>query len=262
MSAGEFGKMRMSLTLTVLILGLAAMASSAEKLQVTGSLWTPYIDGELPDGGIATDLVRTALKDAGYEVESKIEKWPRAYEGTAIGIYDVVAAVWRTPQRELDLLFSDPYLYNDIVLLTRPGVLVDFSILDDLAGYRIGVVNEYAYDEAFDTHPGLTRLGNNQLIQNLLLLRQGKLDLVIADRWSAEHQIAAYLPDDASRFLMLPKPIATRELYIGVSKQNPKAQQIVDNFNAAIARLKADGRFARIVEKHRGVGAKLAIDPR
>ena len=256
----EWSRVRGHLTLGLLILSLSAgAASAAEKLHVTGSLWTPYIDADLPEGGLATDLVRTALTDAGYELEAKIERWPRAYEGAAIGLYDVVAAVWRTAEREQDLLFSEPYLFNDIVLLTRPGVLVDFQALEDLAGYRIGVVRDYAYDEAFDNHPGLTRVVNNQLIQNLLLLRQGRLDLVIADRWSALYHIAAYLPEDAARFRLLAKPVASQGLTLGVSRQNPQAAKIVDNFNTAIAAMKADGRFAKIVEKHQSAMADLAV---
>ena len=239
----EWSKVRGYVTLGLLILSLSAgAASAAEKLYVTGSLWTPYIDADLPEGGLATDLVRTALTDAGYELEAKIERWPRAYEGAAIGLYDVVAAVWRTAEREQDLLFSEPYLFNDIVLLTRPGVLVDFQILEDLAGYRIGVVRDYAYDEAFDNHPGLTRVVSNQLIQNLLLLRQGRLGLVIADR-----------------FRLLAKPVASQGLTLGVSKQNPNAARIVDDFNKAVAAMKADNRFAKIVEKHQSSMADLAI---
>ena len=31
----------------------------AEVLQVTGSLWSPYVDGDLENGGLAADLVRS-----------------------------------------------------------------------------------------------------------------------------------------------------------------------------------------------------------
>ena len=219
-------------------------------LQVTGSLWSPYIDDQLPEGGLAADLVRTALTRAGYDIETSVETWPRAYRGTALGVYDVVAAVWQTAERSEDLLFSEPYLLNDIVFLARHDVPVEFASLSDLVGYRIGVVAEYAYDEAFDADPNLTRVTNNHLIQNLLLLRQGRLDLVVDDKWSILHQISTFMPADIGAFRMLPKPLARRALRMGVSRENPDAREIVAAFDAAITAMRGDGSYDAVVKKH------------
>ncbi len=225
-------------------------AAGAEALQVTGSLWTPYMDDQLPNGGLATDLVRTALARAGYEVEPNIEGWSRAYQGTAVGVYDAVAAVWQNDQRSEDLLFSEPYLMNDIVLLARKGVLIDYANLSDLAGYRIGVVRGYAYEDAFDRSMNLNRVTNYYLIQNLLLLRKGKLEVIVGDKWSIFYQISRYMPDDLEEFRLLPKPLARRALRFGVSRQNPEAALIIDRFNQAIAGMKQDGSYEDIVRKH------------
>ena len=72
-----------SLLLSALVYSATAQA---DLLRVTGSLWPPYVDGELENGGLAADLVRTALERAGYEVEGSVEPWGRAYEGAAIGV--------------------------------------------------------------------------------------------------------------------------------------------------------------------------------
>jgi polar amino acid transport system substrate-binding protein len=237
-------------TLAVGLTLVVSTAYAAERLSVTGSLWPPYLDPERPEGGLAADLVRTALTRAGYEAEPNTESWSRAYQGTAVGVYDVVAAVWQTEARDADLLFSDAYLLNDIVFLARKGVFVEFNTLDDLAGARIGVVREYAYDDAFDTHPRLMRIPNNHLIQNLLLLRQGRLDVIVGDKWSMFHQISEFMPDDLSGFYLLPKPLARRALRLGVSRQNPDAEKIVDAFDQAIAAMKEDQTYQEIVKKH------------
>ncbi len=238
------------LPLAALLVWLPLAATGAGTLQVTGSLWSPYMDNDLPEGGLAADLVRTALTRAGYEIEPSIETWTRAYRGTEVGVYDVVAAIWESPEREEALLFSEPYLLNDIVLLARRGVLVEFDTLSDLTGLRIGVVREYAYDEDFDHHPGLRKVVNDHLIQNLLLLRQGRLDVVVADKWALLHQISTFMPDDIGGFYLLPKPLARRALRLGVSRQNPDAEKIVAAFNAAITAMRADGTYEAIVGKH------------
>lgn len=232
-------------------------AASAELLRVTGSLWSPYLDGELENGGLASDLVRTALERAGYEVEASAEPWSRAYEGAAIGVYDVVAAIWQNEERGEELIFSNPYLLNDIIFMSRQGVLGNYRTLGDLAGYRIGVVRDYAYDEAFDTHPKLQRVPNSHLIQNLLLLRQGRLEIVVGDKWSILQQISQFMPDDIGYFVALPKPLARRALRLGVSRHNPHAQEIVAAFDKAIAEMQADGSYDEIVQRHTAGIAKL-----
>ncbi len=243
----------------LLMLGLLVLsgAASAELLRVTGSLWSPYVDNELPNGGLAADLVRTALTRAGYEVEASAEPWSRAYEGAAIGVYDVVAAIWQNEARGEELIFSNPYLLNDIIFMSRQGVLGNYRTLDDLKGYRIGVVRGYAYDEAFDSHPDLQRVANSNLIQNLLLLRQGRLEVVVGDKWSILHEISLFMPEDIGRFVALPKPLARRALRLGVSRHNPHARQIVAAFDKAITQMQADGSYDEIVKRHTEGIAKL-----
>lgn len=244
---------------SALLLGLLIFAGEAraELLQVTGSLWSPYVDNELPNGGLAADLVRTALTRAGYEVEANVEHWSRAYRGVAIGVYDVVAAIWQNEERGEDLIFSNPYLLNDIIFMSRQGVLGNYRTLSDLTSYRIGVVQDYAYDDAFDTKPDLIRVANDHLIQNLLLLRQGRLDVVVGDKWSILHEISVFMPDDISHFVALPKPLARRALRLGVSRHNPHAQAIVAAFDEAIAGMQADGTYDEIVKRHTAGLAKL-----
>ena len=86
--------------------------------------------------------------------------------------------------------------------------------------------------------------------QNPLLLRQGRLDVIVGDKWSILHQISEFMPDDLDDFKMLPKPVARRALRLGVSRQNAEGAEIVAGFNAAIAAMKEDGSFAEIVKTH------------
>lgn len=228
----------------------ASGAAHAEMLQVTGSLWSPYVDDKLENGGLASDLVRTALTRAGYDITPNVEPWSRAYEGAAVGVYDVVPAIWQNEARKRDLIFSEPYLLNDIVFLAHQGIYVDYNSLSDLSGLRIGVVRDYAYDDAFDNDPNLNRVASGQLIQNLLLLRQGRLDIVVGDKWSILHEISSYMPEDLGAFIMLPKPLARRALRLGVSRANPHAEEIVSAFDAAIREMQADGSYDQIVQRH------------
>jgi polar amino acid transport system substrate-binding protein len=227
----------------------AAEPASDASLGLVGSLWSPYIDPLRPNDGLATELVTAALTRAGYQVASKIETWPRAYEGAASGVYDVVIAVWQTPEREKELLFSEPYLFNDIVLMSKKGRTLPFRSVDDLVGFTVGVENEFAYGGGFDERADIKRVVNNSLIENLLLLRRGKVDLVIADRWSLYY---ALMPDAVSELEMLPNALVRRALHVGVSRARADASKIVADFNRALVTMNDDGTYRKILDKHTG----------
>ncbi len=49
--------------------------------------------------------------------EITIEGWSEAIEGTRVGVYDALASVWYSRDREKDLLFSEPYLRSELLIL-------------------------------------------------------------------------------------------------------------------------------------------------
>ena len=245
-------KLSLAAAAKCLLIGVLVVAGQvqAATLTVTGSLWPPYLDGDLPEGGLAAEIVRTAFTTAGYEIEVKVENWPRAYQGTALGVYDVVAAVWETAEREDDLVFSEAYLLNDIVLVAHKGGRVQFrGDPSTLKGFRVGVVRDYAYEPVFDAAE-FERVVSDHLIQSLLLLRQGRVDVIVGDEWSIIHQVARFMPDDVAYLERLPTPVTRRALRIGVSREHAQAEQIVADFNRALAELRADGTYKAIVRRH------------
>ena len=234
----------------IVLMTIATRANEAPRLRITGALWTPYVDQSLPNFGLAAELVGTGLRRAGYELDPKVETWPRAYKGVAIGVYDVVVGVWESEARAQDLVFSAPYLINDVILLARVDAGIVYDSLADLIGYRIGVVNGYAYGGGFDTHPRLIRIANNHLTQNLLLLRQRKIDLVIGDRLSIFYEISRFMPSSRHNFRALPNAHIRRGLSMGVSRKYADSTKLIAAFDAAILAMNEDGTFDAIVAKH------------
>ncbi|MEJ2130465.1 MAG: transporter substrate-binding domain-containing protein, partial [Gammaproteobacteria bacterium] len=225
-------------TVMVTILALVAAdvlaSEGGQTLRMTGSRWSPYIDESRPHNGLAAELVVTGLRRAGYALDPHLEAWPRALRGVEVGQYDVVAAIWRTPERDAELVFSEPYLMNDIVFLCRRGKVFPFESLENLAGKRIGVLTDYAYGGGFDDDPRIDKVVNNTLAQNLQLLRDGKLDLVVGDQWSIFYEITQFMPEALPEFDVLGRPLIRRGLRMGVWRQTPDHDQIVADFNAAM----------------------------
>jgi polar amino acid transport system substrate-binding protein len=235
--------------LLVFVAGFSGQASSAA-LTIVASQWPPYVDQSMAKKGLAMEIVSSAFERAGYQPAIRIETWPRALEGLEIGIYDVVGTVWKTPEREKLFVFSTPYWINQIRFIKKKNLDVRYDNLDDLSGYVIGTIKDYAYGEEFVSSRTLIKIPQNHIIQNLSKLHEGDIDLTLGDEIAIRYELNQYMKGSISEFEFLEKPLATRELYIAVSKQNPRAEKIVSDFNRALLEMKGDGSFDVIAKKY------------
>ena len=77
----------------VFVLAMGAFSAQAsDPVKMMTNTWPPYIDEELPQEGMAMELVRHIFLRAGYKVDNTVERWPRALEGVRVGLYDVLGA--------------------------------------------------------------------------------------------------------------------------------------------------------------------------
>lgn len=238
--------------LMVSLLLCGATGARAEgTLRMAISDWPPYVETTAPNGGIAIELVRTALDRIDYDIALVDEPWSRTLEGASIGVYDALATAWYSEQRANTFLFSKPYLVNQIKFIKRKGSPFQFRTMDDLKGQVIGIVKDYAYDDRFDNARGLTRFVNNHVLENLLLMLQGQVDVTLDDEVVLQYEITKYMANSRDQFEILPKPFATRGLCFAMNRQHPKAREIISAFDTEIAEMRGDGTYDRIIAKGR-----------
>ena len=235
----------------LLALSLCSTASLATDVNVVHSgKWPPYADASLPGQGMAVEIVTTALKRAGYTTYIRIDSLDRILQGGALGVYDVFATPWYSEARNQYLDYSEPYLESDIRFVKKKGKKFTYESLADLKGVMVGTVQDYAYDEDFNESRDIIKIPERNLIQNLLKLTQGRVDLTLDDELVLQYDINRYMPNSMSELEFLPKPLAVRGIHIGVSRENPDHAKIVADFNKAIQDMKKDGTFDSIVAKH------------
>lgn len=236
----------------VLLLALGATSTlRAEGLDIVYSgKWPPYADSSLPGQGLAVELVTTALQRAGYDTFLHIDSLDRILEGGKLGVYDVFATPWYSDERNRYLDYSKPYLESYIRFIKKKDTEFEFNDFSDLGGMMIGIVENYAYDEEFNHSRNLIKIGERNLIQNLLKLTQGRLDLTLDDELVLQYEINKYMPNSMKDLEILPRPLAVRGIHIGVSRENPDHAKIVAAFNKAIAGMKKDGSYDKIIQQH------------
>ncbi len=241
----EYGRWVLGVTACLALFGFA---QSVPALTVVAKIEPPYFSRKMPQEGLSAAIVYVALKRAGYTATFSFESWPRAYEGAQLGVYDVVGSIWYTEERNKEFAFSDAYLFHEIKFIKRKvDKEISYRKLDDLDGMLVGTLKNYAYGEEFLSSKKIIRLPENHLLQNLLKLSQGQIDLTLADARKIRYEINEYMRGSAKDLEILPEPLIRRGTHIAVSRSNPKHKQIIERFNKAIKTMKQDGSYEKIL---------------
>jgi len=125
-----------------------------------------------------------------------------------------------------------------------------FDSYYDLQDKLIGVVKNYAYGGDFMKARNFMRLQANHDVQNIDRVLKKKIDTAIADERVLIYKINTLMPGNKSLLKILPNPVSINGLHVAVSKSNPKHKEIVAAFNKALATMKDDGSYLKIIKKH------------
>ncbi|MEG5265464.1 transporter substrate-binding domain-containing protein [Pseudomonas sp. JDS28PS106] len=227
-----------------------AQAGAAERLRLVADVWPPFTDASLPNGGLATDLVSTALRRAGYATVYEQVPWARAMLGLSEGRHDVLINAWFSHERTHIGEFSREYLVNRIRFLKRKDSAISYRSLAQLNDHLIAVVRGYAYFPAFDEAPHLKKFPVHNFSMAARLLAMGRVDLALDDEYVALHNLALEPDEVRDRLEFLPGSLSENSLHILVSLKNPHHTEIVAAFDREIAAMKADGSYEDLFRRH------------
>lgn len=229
---------------------LLAMPALAQRLRLVADAWPPFTDATLINGGLATDIVSTALARAGYASEFEQVPWARALMGVGDGRYDVVVNAWYDEARTKLGQFSGEYLLNRVRLIKRRDDPIDFQNLEQLHDYPIAVVRGYAYSAAFDGDTQLQKVPVHNFVMAVRMLAAQRVRLTVEDEYVARYYLSRESLRVRNAVEFLPKALSENSLHILVSLKNPEHAQIVAGFDREIAKMKVDGSYERLMRLH------------
>lgn len=132
---------------------------SSGKLRVGVYLLTPYVM-KGADGGLIgseIDVATRVSKDMGVTPEFKLYDWDKLIPALQKGEIDIIASgLSITPQRALQVYFSDPYASSGISIATNIKLTAEFHSLADLNSAQVaigvigGTVSEQVARDLFD----------------------------------------------------------------------------------------------------------------
>jgi len=176
--------------------------------------------------------------------------WARAIHGVGEGRYDVLINAWYSEDREQIGEFSQEYLVNRLRFLKRKESTVDYQNLTQLHPYSIAVVRSYAYSPAFDNDTNLKKVPVASFSTAVRMLAAGRVELTVEDEYAAKVALGREPAEVRDNVEFLPRSLSENGLFILVSLKTPGHDKIVADFDKAIAAMKADGSYDKLLKLH------------
>ncbi|MFO7752439.1 MAG: transporter substrate-binding domain-containing protein [Desulfobacteraceae bacterium] len=211
--------------------------------------WPPYYGPGLLNGGFVSEVVEQSFYRAGYRLEVRFVPWKRAMESSRRGESDGLLGAFYKKSREKYFVYSDPVFETRMVFFAKKDRQIRCSGLEDLSGYRIGVIRGYRYSEEFDSADYLLKEEVTGMEQNIRKTLMGRIDVFIGSRDVVLELLRTGFPEHKNELETIGDH-RINQLYVPISKAVENHEQLVLKLNAGLKEIRSDGTFDRIRKKH------------
>ena len=142
--------------------------------------WPPfdYINNEKKHSGIASEYLNIISNKTGLKFDIYANSWSKVIDKIKNKELDILACDGKTPEREVFLDFTTPYLSLDIVAVARKDLKLES--LEEIKNYKIAVQNgDYMYATIKKRFPDAQYIFAESNSEALKLVSYGKADLYI-----------------------------------------------------------------------------------
>ena len=244
-------KIRLVIALSVAPFVAPFWAAAEGVTVLTGNDYPPFADETLPEGGLATDVVRRVFAQMAEPVEILFRPWERGMVETQAGKYLATFPWSYNAEREKTLAYSDPLYTFSQYYFTREDASFRGITEGDLQGARFCLALSYntsGLDEMVEA--GVITLVRPQTLSNCFqMIAAGRADVVRTnDRiaWTTIDNLGL----DRGVFHMIEDPVRTSIQHVLFSRAHPETERLLAGFNATLEDMKASGAIDEIMAKH------------
>ncbi len=235
------------IALTWLLCIVSQGGAASEPLVFLGDRDLPpyeFLDNGEP-AGANIDLVRAIGRTLDRPVEVRLMDWATAQQRFLAGEGGALTFLGRTPEREATYDFSQPTLPVFFALFVRAEEADSFDNRP-LAGVRIGVTKGGLPRGYFESnHPEAELVLVDDMLGGTKRLLRREIDALAANGWTERHLLNELNVQGVTQLA----PFSERKGNIAVRKGNAATLAEIDR---ALAELKADGEFDRIIDRWSG----------
>ena len=230
----------------LLLFFISTLAYGQQKLNLASDIWPPFTNVE-EEKSISFDIVKEALDRNSIMVNIDILEFDEVIKTIKENKYDGSAALWINERRKEYLIFSEPYLYNQLILVGRKGSDVSARDFNELRKVKIGVVSNYAYGIEGAVENSIQLIMKKSDQKNLEALLSKNVDYILIDDLIIQYLIK-YQTNDVSEFLAIGQnPLFVKSLHFALSKKVENAESIINDFNSQIEAMLKDGTYNDIL---------------
>lgn len=231
------------------------------KLMVGMEIGYPPMEYMAEDGvtpvGFDVDMAYEIGKRLGLEVELVDTAWDGIFASLDSDRYDcIMSSVSITPERQENYTLTEAYIANKLCIVTSKDLGVTSPA--DLAGKKVATQTETTADlymRDLQENQGLV-LDNYGVYDKVIYcfeeLKNGRVDAVMVDSVVA----AYYIGTDADKYSVVWESDEAEPMGICMKKGN---EALLAKIEEAVDAIYADGTYAKIAEKHFGVGNTVAV---
>ncbi|CAM2859290.1 substrate-binding periplasmic protein [Vibrio neptunius] len=199
----------------------------------TQDVWPPYFQ-EAPNTGKAQLILIDIFEQSGFQLDIKLQPWNRALKSVRTMENDVILGAWKTGERERFLYFSQPYYWNEIVLLSRHKSPLQYSGRESLTGFTIGVQRGYRYSDDFEQLTHFKKYEISSAEEGIEKLIKQRVDAILVDK-----NVLTYTLKNAQinrdLFHISTIHFSCIPLHVATSKENSAAKKHIDKINTTLS---------------------------
>jgi len=246
---------RLCAAVAVATLAACPAAVSEDRVAfVTGGDYEPYADPDLPGGGMIPAIVRAAYAKIPTKLTTiDFTAWRRGYRAVKTGKYTGTFPYIRTDKREREMYFSDPIYTVTIRPVMHRDNDTAINEIADLHGLTYCTPEDYSPTEtvkALENAGKVEAVRPYRMIDCARMLKQDRVDFIPIQK--PVIVAAAKKAFGTTKPLRFPDFVLERNtLHAIFARPVTGSKSARDTFNTALAKLRASGAWADIVERYR-----------
>ncbi|MFB5181479.1 lysine/arginine/ornithine ABC transporter substrate-binding protein [Erwinia amylovora] len=236
------------IVLAALLASVTFAPQAAEKIRLASSATYPpfeSLNGENQIVGFDIDLANALCAQMKAECSFSNNPFDSLVPALKFRRYDaVISGMDITAERSKQVSFTRPYYANSAIIIAQKG---KFTAISQLKGRRVGVENGTTHQRYLqEKHPEIVTVAYDSYQNAILDLKNSRLDGILGD----SAVVGAWLKTNAN-LASVGEHITDSDFFgtgigIAVRKDN---QALLDQFNAAIDVLKANGTIDRLDQR-------------
>ncbi|WP_029685785.1 arginine ABC transporter substrate-binding protein [Tatumella saanichensis] len=234
--------------LASLLAAASLNATAATKLHfATEAAYPPFefVGANNQIQGFDIDLANAICQKIGANCSYSNQSFDSLIPGLKFRRYDaVIAGMDITPDREKQVLFTQPYYNNSALFIARKGQVANIAALK---GLRVGVQNGTTHQKFLvDKHPEITMVPYDSYQNAMLDLKNGRVNAVFGDTAVVNEWLKKDPQLSSVGGKVTDKDYFGTGLGIAVRQGNTALQA---SLNKGLSEVKADGTYQTIYHK-------------